>query len=181
MNLNWLSPQFKTFGTILFFTIVGVYGAIFYGGFGSNGSIVISLPLMIFYATITVNTYYSMKLFTRIVEKHTIVQDSVDVVLVILYGFLAFNFDKPLMFVYIVTGLFIVATLKYILLVGKLPHQKLLKNKIRIDSMGIVMGLITLIITANGNLYVGTWFLAITFGIANILLLFVWPMYKLEE
>jgi hypothetical protein len=176
MNLNWLSPQFKTFSTILFFTIVGIYGALVYGK-----NIIVSLPLMIFYLTITVNTYYSMKLFTRIVEKHTFLQDSVDVVLVILYGFLAFNFDKPLMFVYIVSGLFIVATLKYVLLVGKLPHQKLLKNKIRIDSMGIIMGFITLILTATGNLFFGTWFLAITFGIANIILLFIWPMYKLEE
>lgn len=171
--MNRFSPQTKTISATIFFIVAGLIGLMRVTEWDA------SVPLIIFYAVITLNTYYSVKLFTDIVREHTVLQDLVDVILVCLYVYLAWNFSNPFIFSVTVLSLFIVATTKYILLFGKIPHINLLKRKISIDSAGIAMGIIAVTIMIYGNPTYGSWFLAAVFGVANSILLYIKPMYRI--
>jgi hypothetical protein len=43
------------------------------------------------------------------------------------------------------------------------------------------MGIVALILSYTNSFSAASWFLAISFTVANIFLLFVWPMYKLDK
>ena len=94
---------------------------------------------------------------------------------------LAFSFAEPIRFNILVIALFIVATLKYAHLRCKIDYPVLLRKKIRIDLLGVCMGVGAFILTLAESSIVGIWSLAVIFGIANIYLLFIEPMYRIEE
>ncbi len=172
--MNHISPQTKTIGVTILLCLAGIIGI-----FVSIKNISLAVPLIIFYASITLNTYYSMKLFNTIAGPHTFLQDLVDITLVVLYIYLAFNFNNAFVFTLTLTVLFIVAVMKYILLLAKIPYQKLLKNKIKIDSAGVILCLFAFAAVMAGYIYTGIWLLTIIFGISNLILLYVRPMYRI--
>ncbi|MDD5164948.1 MAG: hypothetical protein PHG25_00190 [Candidatus Pacebacteria bacterium] len=172
--MNKISPHIKTVGVTVLLSLAGIVGLIF-----SVSDFLTALPLIIFYASITLNTYYSMRLFTTIAGAHNFLQDSVDIILVILYLFLAFNFNNPFVFMLTVTGLFILAVTKYVLLWGKISYPQLLIKKIKIDSAGVILCVIAFALVISSNVSIGTWLLSLVFGIANIILLYFRPMYRL--
>ncbi len=174
--MNRVDPKTKTLVTTTFFILAGILGSLF-----RINNIHDSLPLLIFYIVLTLNTYYSLKLFTEIVGKHTLLQDIVDGLLVIAYVSLAYTFNSPKLFIYIVIILFYIACLKYVLLIGRLNEPRLIRKKIIIDCSGLLMGVVALILLYSNSYFIASWFLATIFTLANIFLLFVWPMYKLDR
>ena len=167
------SPKARAIGATIVFSLAGICGLAFF-----LEDIYASLPLAVFYATLTVNTFFSIKLFSNLIPTGNISQKVIDAVLFVSYLALAFSFNSPIIFASIVTLLFIAATLKYALLLKIINHPKLLKRKIAIDSLGVVMGALSMLAIAMGYTAVGVWFLAIVFLAANIFLLFIRPMYR---
>jgi len=167
------SPKARAMGATIVFSLAGICGLVFF-----MEDIYASLPLAIFYATITVNTFFSIRLFSNLIPAGNISQKVIDAVLFVSYLALAFSFNSPIIFASIVTLLFIAATLKYALLLKIINHPKLLKRKIAIDSLGVVMGALSMLAIAMGYTAVGAWFLATVFLAANIFLLFIRPMYR---
>lgn len=141
----------------------------------------VSLPLIIFYLMITLNTFFSIRTFSSIIPAKNIAQNFVDIILMLSYLVLAFSITNPLRFVICVITLFTVATLKYLPLLSSLPYPRLLMRKILIDISGIVMGLAVLTAVLMNYTFYASWSLAIIFSLANLCLLFIWPMYRIEN
>jgi hypothetical protein len=139
-----------------------------------------AFPISIFYILLAINTYFSVDFFAKIIPE-TLNQKIIDFVLIIFYIVMIFQINKPLYFSVILSLFFVVATIKYIDLLGILPQPKLLKRKIMADCLGGVLGLITLIGIIFGYIMLSLWFLVIVFAIANIYLFFINPLYRLDD
>jgi glycosyltransferase involved in cell wall biosynthesis len=170
-----ISPKAKSAIVTAFFGALGICG-IFFHGYGHASPL-----LVVFYAVIVINTYYSIALFSRLVPDNDRKQNIVDAVLVATYAVLAFSFASPLAFTLAVTALFAVATLKYVLLMNILDHPMLLRRKIVIDSLGILLGLLASLGVFFGYKEASLLLLASIFFIANVILLFIKPMYRADE
>jgi hypothetical protein len=138
-------------------------------------------PLLIFYITIAINTFFSIQLFTKIIPKEDLVQKCFDVALVLVYLWLAYAMKSILLFAFVDTLLFIVAAGKYAGLLRIVHHPILLKRKIIIDLIGALAGLLAI-----GGIILGypletAWALALAKVVANIALLYFWPMYRLDS
>jgi len=138
----------------------------------------VSLPLIIFYITLLVNTYFSIRCFFDLVPRKNIKQQSIDLVLGALYLILAASLGNQLLFSYTATILFAMATLKYVLLLPSIGHFTSLKRKIFIDCLGIIACILTLGGVLLGYGLLATWLWAGIFTFANIHLLFIKPMYN---
>ncbi len=169
-------PKNKTMAVTAFLALVGIVSVAV-----TNINWYISLPLVLFYGMIVLNTYFSMRLFTHIAPSQKALHHIVDGLLVALFVLLALTFARPILFAFVVTVLFALAAIKYTLMLNDIPHPRLLKRKIVIDLLGKLMGLITLGGMLAGYTLISSWFLAITFTVANISLLFVWPMYRADQ
>jgi len=139
----------------------------------------ISLPLLIFYITLVINTYYCLRSFAVLVPRRNLQQQLVDLVLGVIYLILAASLGDQLLFVYTATILFAVATLKYILLLSLIGYSAFLRRKIFIDSLGIIACLLTLGGVLLGYGMLASWFWVGIFVLANIHLLFIKPMYNI--
>ncbi len=137
-----------------------------------------ALPLTLFYLTITINTFFSVKLFSSIIPPGDPIQIIIDTILILLYFVMAFFLGNPITFVFFTLLLFITASTKYSFLLNQLPHPRLLKKKILIDLSGVLMSTLTLGGIILGYSWISTWAFSIVFIIANILLFFVWPLYR---
>ena len=140
-----------------------------------------TLPLFIFYCVLVFNTYFSIKLFSQIIPGDNVLQKIMDAILIILYVLLALNIHSIIWFVLVDTLLFIMAAAKYAFLLNHTDHPLLLKRKILIDLLGILLSTLTLVGIISGYETVSVWLFAMVFLIANILLLSVWPMYRLDR
>ncbi len=168
-----MNSQKKALFVSLLFLIVGIVGTITIDNFS------ISLPLIIFYFTITINTYFSIKLYAGIVPKENVQQKNVDALLFLLYLALAFTFNHAQLFIFLTGLLFSIAVIKYALLLGRIDYQDLLRKKICIDILGVMMALVAYGIFSFGYTEIAVWFMAGIFCIANIYLLLVKPMYTI--
>ncbi len=162
------------FWSIIFF-LVGAVSWIF-----SVKDFYASLPLGIFYAVLVINTYYSIRLFSSLAPKNNVLNNVLDILLGGVYLAMALHLNNPLYFVYLDLLLFIVASAKYSFLLKTIDHISLLKKKILVDLSGVMLCALTLGGMILGYTSVSAWFLATLFVIANILLFFVWPLYKLD-
>ncbi len=140
-----------------------------------------SMPLIIFYFTLIVNTYFSIRCFADLVPRGNLPQQLIDLVLGAIYIILAFNLSNQLTFILAATLLFAVATLKYILLFPLIGYSAFLQRKIFIDCLGIIACALALgaVLLSYGLLV--SWLWAIIFIIANIYLLFIKPMYNYSD
>jgi len=169
-----MKPDLKAFLTCAAFTVFFIVGLMI-----SKQTSDILTPLSIFFLILIVNTYFSIKLFAQLTPMSDHVQNLMDALLVVLYALLAYGLRNALLFTSILTIVFVVATFKYVLLKRVIDHPRLLKNKTWIDATGVLMCLIAVCGTFFGYEVLTSWFLAIVFGVANIFLLFVKPMYRI--
>ncbi|HUX35800.1 MAG TPA: hypothetical protein VMV71_02070 [Candidatus Paceibacterota bacterium] len=162
-----------------------IAAAIFLGTAGiiSLGSIIDwsrSWPLILFYATLLTNTYFSIRSFASITPENT-TQKLIDVALVVFMFLMVFNFNSVLNFAMLATLLFIIATLKYIFLIKLAGYSKLLYMKIRIDTLGILFCFMAVIGTLWGYGRQTSIIWAIAFALANVYVLRLEPHYRLEN
>lgn len=141
----------------------------------------LSLPLIVFYVVLLINTFFSIRCFARITPEGQIVQDIVDVFLVILYLFLAFSMNDALLFIFFSLLLFIMATIKYILLLGQTHHTALVKRKVFVDALGTLACGVMLGALLYGYSTGALWVWSVAFVLANIYLFFVKPLYTIPK
>jgi hypothetical protein len=179
LNINSLHPRVKAMIITAIFILAGIMGGFFADT--QLGDIYLLPPLLIFYAVLTLNTYISIVLFSGITPMHDGPQRFIDFILFALYLTLAFALQNPIMFFVILLFIFIVAPIKYMLLLGRIPHPRLLKKKVLIDLLGTLMSACVLAIALLGYVSTAAWLLAGLFSLANVLLLIVNPMYRLID
>lgn len=141
-----------------------------------------SLPALIFYAGLVINTYFSIRCFSSITPKNDRVADIVDIGLAVLYLALASAFGDIQRFLTIALFLFELAVIKYIILLGvSAPeYQNLVRKKISIDMLGVISCSLALTFALLGYSSFSTWFLALLLLAANIYLLILKPFYKID-
>ncbi|HEX7724691.1 MAG TPA: hypothetical protein VF438_03080, partial [Candidatus Paceibacterota bacterium] len=103
-----------------------------------------------------------------------------DGILVLFYLFIPFHISEPNIFVGLLMLFFAVTTLKYVVLVGKVSHPKLLSYKIIVDSLGFVLCALVYGGVALGYTLTSLWAFTIIFGLATIYLFCIKPLYKLD-
>lgn len=133
------------------------------------------LPTALFYAVLVFNTYFSIRFFSRLPPAGRD-EAVIDGVLVILYVVLAFSIGSILAFSFVSTLLFAVAVLKYYLLLGVVDRRGILR-KMAIDGLGVLLCAVAFAGSWLGYPLPSAWLQALLFGLANIYLLAVRPMY----
>ena len=170
-----VTPKQKAMVVTTIFSLLGILEC-----FRLTSNWQIYLPLILFYITITINMYHSVVLFSGITPKEMKTQHMLDGLLIISYLGLAFNFNHPINFIFSDLMLFIIASAKYAFLLHKVHHPILLKRKILIDILGTLWAALALGTILLGYAMLSVWGLALGFIFVNILLFFVWPLYKLD-
>lgn len=138
------------------------------------------LPHAIFFIALFFNTALSVRFFMPLIPR-TASQWIIDAILLIIYGALALSLSDPLWFPFLATCLFIVATAKYVLLLGTIPYPQTLTRKILIDLLGTVACAAAWGTALLGYPLESAWALATIFAFANLYLLFINPMYRLYD
>ena len=178
-KIPYLHPQIKALIVTSVFAFAGILG--WYFAESTSPDPLLLLPLAIFYATLTVNTYFSVKLFASITPLHDYIHQLFDLLMVAAYFVLAYTFFSPQAFFLAALFLFIFALLKYILLLGVIPHLQLLKRKIIIDLFGTLLCASVVAGAYLGYVTESAWVLATLFLLANIYLLLINHMYRLID
>lgn len=140
-----------------------------------------SLPLAVFYIVLVINTYFSIRLFSRITPPHNFTQKAFDIILGLLYILLACAIGSASWFVLSASILFGLATVKYTLL-QRIVHQPILfRRKIRVNWLGCLVGFLAWVGIWLGHPLIATWAWALLFVLANIFFFFISPLYRLDE
>jgi len=169
-----MSPSTKkALFACLCFAAVGAFGW-FRTADGSG-----SLPLLAYYAVLLINTFFSIQVLSAVTPKNA-VQILFDVVLAALYCALAFSFGSVPLFSAISASLFLVAIAKYVHLDRRINMPKLLHRKIKINALGALLSLTAFGMATVGLTGISAWTLCIVFSLANIYLLVINPMYRLD-
>ena len=99
--------------------------------------------------------------------------------LVVVYFFLALSIGRPLLFEAAGSVLFALATIKYIYL-SRDVHLRIVKRKILIDLLGSILCAASFTNALGGDAGKSAWIQMIVFAVANVYLLAVRPMYRIE-
>lgn len=100
----------------------------------------------------------------------------------LIYAGLAFSFASIVNFTAISAGLFLISALKYVHLKRIVSsYQTLLQRKIRINGLGVLLSLSALAFALTGYLDAAEWLLCGVFALANFYVLFLKPMYRLDQ
>ncbi len=166
------SPQQKTSWVTGGFALAGIIAA-----HTKISDWTAAAPLVTFYVTLLINTYFCVRTFAALVPAHDRPQQIFDALLGIAYVTLAFTLPSPFFFVLAATLLFAIATLKYAMLAYSIGHSSFLHKKISIDAMGTLACVLALggVLAGRPLLVTSIW--ALAFVVANIYLLVVNPMY----
>ena len=140
-----------------------------------------SLPLIAFYFLVLVNTHLSVSFFLSIIPHHGGLQKLINAALLLVYLGLAFSLDKPLSFTLIATLMFTLATIKYILLIDEGRLRRLLSKKILAETLGILACVLTIFGILIGYSVLATSVWVLLFLVANVYLLSIKPLYKIER
>ena len=166
-----MSEKLKTYIFTIAFSIIG--GTMIWKNNNYE-----TLPLTLFYIILLINTFFSIEFFARITPKRRSDQYIIDFLMGIIYLILILNLGNEGMYLLLATILFIVATLKYALLL-EVVALKTLKKKIIIDLLGGIACALALAGFLLGYGEVTNWLWVLVFLFANIYLLAIKPMYKL--
>ncbi len=166
-----LQAKIKALATTTIFGLAGLLG--WYLAPSSN----LMAPLLLFYVTLLVNTYFSIELFCYIVPKENVSQQIWDALLFFIYIAAGIKIGEARLFSFLVMLLFIVATMKYTSLLGVIPYPKLLKLKILVDLAGTLMIVLTFTGITLGYTTQSIGAMSIIFLIANIFFLSIDPLY----
>jgi hypothetical protein len=166
-------PIVKTWLATIAFSLAGVASLLFLTPVSA-----VLLPQVIFYGVLVLNTFFSVRFFSRIAPEN-LSQIEIDTVLVVLYFALAASLGRPVSFAFFALCLFIAASSKYPLLLLVIPQTDILKRKILIDLLGTATCAAILGATILGYALEAAWAAAILFTLANVYLLAIKPMYRL--
>jgi len=161
-----------------------LFAVIFFASTGTFGWLQVadgegSFPLLAYYAVLLINTFFSIRTLSAITPKN-IVQTFFDIILAALYCALALSFSSVLLFSGISAGLFLVAIAKYVHLDRLIAMPKLLHRKIKINALGALLSLLAFGMAVFGSAGISAWMLCIVFSLANVYLLVLNPMYRLD-
>jgi hypothetical protein len=138
-----------------------------------------AVPHFLFYLTLVVNTYFSIKALSSICGIAPY-QRAFDVALGVVYILLATSMGRPTIFEAVTACLFGLATTKYLFL-ATFVHLGVVKRKIVIDALGLALCSTALVASLCGYSQQSAWLLASVFLLANAYLLMVRPMYQFNE
>lgn len=158
--------------------VVAAFSVLGVAGFMRAPESAFTAPHVLFYTVLVLNTFFSVRLFAAI-QPGTLSQYAVDLLLVLTYTALAFSIGDPVGFAFFALCLFAAATPKYAMMLGVVRHDRLLKRKVLIDLCGTIMCTIVLGGTLFGYPLASAWALGGIFAAANVLLLYIRPMYRL--
>ncbi|MFA6459416.1 MAG: hypothetical protein WCV79_03420 [Candidatus Paceibacterota bacterium] len=139
-----------------------------------------ALPFILFYVMLLLHTYYSIRNFSEI-PYEDVKTLFVDGVLVCFYVIMVLCMGDPVFFCILLSTFFVLAALKYVILLGHTEYVSSLKRKIIIDAMGAILGLVTLFVMYAGYVTVGWWFLVSVYLIATVYCFLISPLYTLER
>lgn len=143
---------------------------------------IVAWPLLFFYATLVIDTYFSVRVFSTIAPPRDRFQQWADAVIVILYLGLATRFEQPLDFTIIAALLFLACILKYAILTDAVPlYRPFLHRKIALDSLGALVCLLAAFGIALGYVRAATLALAFLNAGANVYILILKPFYVLPH
>ncbi len=137
--------------------------------------------MLFFHLLLLLNTYFSVRIFDTITPKNNWGQNFWDILLLSCLIYLPLAFNSSLIFIFVNTLLFVIATLKYIFLIPLVGFSKLFFKKIRIDTLGTLLCMACMAGVIFGFDYLSFNLWAITFFLANIYVLWYKPLYKLEH
>jgi hypothetical protein len=137
--------------------------------------------ILIFYALLLLNTFFSVRIFATITPRGHAGQTFWDLLLGLCIAFLPLSFASPMHFVFLTLFLFVIATLKYIFLIPVVGFSKLLFEKIRIDTLGILLCALCLAGILFGFAYWSLNLFAFVFFLANVYVIWHKPLYRLEH
>lgn len=167
-----MSPDIRASLATIIITLAGVYGFILDGVWQSD----VGVPLAVFYFLLVVNTFFSVRFFSSLIALDA-GQHIIDAILLVFYVLIAFSMDNGIAFFFFTLCLFLIASLKYILLLKHAVHAKILWRKIRINLTGAAGCGIAMSGVLLGHPLESAWTMAVAFGIANVYLLLIKPMY----
>lgn len=136
---------------------------------------------IIFYALLLLNTFFSVRIFATITPQNHVGQKMWDSLLALCLIILPLFFNAPIIFVFITLILFVVATLKYIFLIPVVGFSKLLLDKIRVDTLGVLLCILCLPGVIMGYIYVSLDIWVSIFFLSNIYVLWHTPLYRLDH
>ncbi len=168
------TPRTRAWLATIVFAIAGACGGLFLAP-GSPELV----PHALFFCILLVNTFFSIRFYAEI-QPRVFSQSLVDTVLAITYVGLGLSIGHPVAFAVAALALFVAAPPKYALMIAHIPHTALLKRKVLIDLVGTVSSAALLIGTLVGYSLIAAWLFAVGFALANVYLLCIQPMYKLE-
>lgn len=168
-------PTLKAALACLFFTGAGAAGWLMTGA-GSNEA----FALLVYYIVLVINTFFSIRTFSDITPRNT-VQTLFDGVLLVLYCALALSFGSVAVFAGVSAVLFAIAIAKYAHAGNAVAHRALLYRKMTLNALAGLLSLLTLSIALFGYPRIGAWVLGVVFALANIYVLAIKPMYRLDQ
>jgi len=130
---------------------------------------------------LVVHAYYSIRAFASITPQTSISQNSIDIILLTLYIVMGTNVASYYNFAFFAFLMFVVASIKYILLQKKIGQKTLLKRKTRIDIIGAFGFAIALLCIILGYSRESAWALVVAFAATSVYLLIVRPLYRLDQ
>jgi hypothetical protein len=167
-------PRIRAIGATALFSLMGLVSFLWFAPVNA-----FSVPHAIFYLLLVSNTYFSVKCFASITPP-LLSQIIIDGVLIFIYAATAATIGWSLLFPLAVAVLFGVATIKYVLLLGTIRHERLLRRKVGIDLMGTLFALAIFSAAQFGYELAAAWLFACVFLLANIYLLLIKPMYRMD-
>jgi hypothetical protein len=135
---------------------------------------------VLFYATLVVNTYYSIRFFSRLppTDRNETV---VDAILAVLYVALGLAVANPRLFTFLALVLFVCAIVKYARLRSLIDYPLTLRRKMLIDFLGAMLCAGAFAGTLAGYPVESVAAFAIVFAIANVYLLLIAPAYRVFD
>ncbi len=141
----------------------------------------LTLPILIFYTVLCINTFYSIRIFTAITSVTDIAQWITDFLLIFLYVWLAWYIGDAQISLFIASLMFAAATIKYTLLQKTSKYRNLLRKKIVIDSIGTFGTILAYGATIFIHPTNFVWIWSISFVLVNIYILVHDPLYTLRH
>jgi hypothetical protein len=130
----------------------------------------------LFYIALLVNTYFSIWFFGLLPPKDRD-ERLIDGALVVTYLALGLSIGRIVLFTSASTALFVIAIAKYVLLMPIVARRDILRRKIVIDGLGLLLCGLAFAGALAGYPLESAWLQAILFGVANVYLLLIRPMY----
>lgn len=130
----------------------------------------------LFYVALLINTHYSIWFFGLLPPKERD-ERIIDGALVVTYVALGLSIGRVVLFTSATTALFVIAIAKYVLLMPIVARRDILRRKIVIDGLGLLLCGLSFAGALAGHPLESAWLQAILFGVANVYLLVIKPMY----